>query len=116
MVVALITGKARLVTTIASEDQPSGRRLPLSCRRRQNHGMCFSSIVEQDRARLERDFKARPGLAAFTEEPAPKLSDAGHDRCIVSITNLDPWPWPAGTPSEDLHATLEQLERPYGEH
>jgi putative SOS response-associated peptidase YedK len=57
-------------------------------------------------------------FAAVTDEPPPEIAEAGHDRCIVPISdaNLDAWLSPEGLSSKILHEILEQRERPYYEH
>ncbi|WP_431276852.1 SOS response-associated peptidase family protein [Variovorax ureilyticus] len=57
-------------------------------------------------------------FAAITDEPPPEIAAAGHDRCIVPIRpeNIDAWLQPQGKSSADLHALLDDRERPYYEH
>jgi putative SOS response-associated peptidase YedK len=58
-------------------------------------------------------------FAAITDDPAPEIAAAGHDRCVIPIRHehMDAWLDPAT--SKDLkrmYAILDDRERPYYEH
>ncbi|MDQ3288818.1 MAG: SOS response-associated peptidase [Pseudomonadota bacterium] len=57
-------------------------------------------------------------FAAITDDPPPEVAAAGHDRCVVPIKpeNLDRWLDPSGSSVQNLHAILEDRQRPYYEH
>jgi len=57
-------------------------------------------------------------FAAVTDEPPAEVADAGHDRCIVPISdfNIAAWLDPLGRPDGDLFKILDERERPFYEH
>ncbi|AGG88785.1 SOS response-associated peptidase family protein [Rhodanobacter denitrificans] len=57
-------------------------------------------------------------FAAITDEPPPEVSDAGHDRCIVTVAeeNIDAWLNPTASTPVVLNALLDAADRPYFEH
>jgi putative SOS response-associated peptidase YedK len=54
-------------------------------------------------------------FAAITDDPPPEIAAAGHDRCIIPITeaNLDAWLNPDPMRLGAQHAILNDRERPY---
>jgi putative SOS response-associated peptidase YedK len=57
-------------------------------------------------------------MALITDEPPPEVSAAGHDRCPIQLTYDAALAWlsPQHVSKEQLHAILDQRERPYYEH
>lgn len=57
-------------------------------------------------------------FAAITDEPAPEVSAAGHDRLIINIKpqNVDAWLTPEGRSVGDLQAILSDKQLPYYDH
>lgn len=57
-------------------------------------------------------------FAAITDVPPPEVAATGHDRMIVNLraASLDAWLSPQGRSRAELHALLEDRERPYYEH
>jgi len=56
-------------------------------------------------------------FAAITDEPPAEVAAAGHDRMIVNLKpeSVDAWLSPAGRPTADLQALLEDRQKPYYE-
>lgn len=76
---------------------------------RQNSGMCFSAIVEQDLARLKKEFKANPDLGAFK-----KLFSrwASGEKIIIPRPMEDNFRFPAATADEaDIAAMVAEHRR-----
>jgi putative SOS response-associated peptidase YedK len=59
-----------------------------------------------------------PSVAAITDEPAPEVAAAGHDRTVINLTweAAINWLSPEGRSPEELQALLDQRQRPYYEH
>ena len=57
-------------------------------------------------------------FAAITDEPAPEVAAAGHDRTIIQIKpeNMDAWLTPEGRSVEELQAILDDRPETYYEH
>lgn len=57
-------------------------------------------------------------FAAITDEPAPEIAAAGHDRCIIPIKRelLNAWLDPNPKDLAAMHAILDDRDRPYYEH
>jgi putative SOS response-associated peptidase YedK len=57
-------------------------------------------------------------LPAITDEPPEEVAAAGHDRCVIPLTeaNLDAWLNPAGRATSELSRLLDDRSRPYYEH
>lgn len=57
-------------------------------------------------------------FAAITDDPPAEVAAAGHDRCIIPIKreNLKAWLNPDPPKIDELHAILEDRDRPYYEH
>ena len=57
-------------------------------------------------------------FAAITDDPAPEVAAAGHDRTIIQITpeNVDRWLMPEGRSIEELQAILDDRPEAYYEH
>ena len=57
-------------------------------------------------------------FAAITDEPPTEVRAAGHDRMIVNLqpANLQRWLTPTERSTGELHAILEDRQRPYYEH
>jgi putative SOS response-associated peptidase YedK len=54
-------------------------------------------------------------FAAITDEPAPEVAAAGHDRLIINIKteNVGAWLTPEGRSPEELQAILSDKQKPY---
>ena len=59
-----------------------------------------------------------PGIAAITDEPAPEVAAAGHDRTPINLSWDAALKWlsPEGRSVEELQALLDERQRPYYEH
>jgi len=57
-------------------------------------------------------------FAAITDEPAPEVAAAGHDRTIIQIKpeNMDAWLTPERRSIEELQAILDDRPHAYYEH
>ena len=57
-------------------------------------------------------------FAAITDEPAPEVAAAGHDRTIIQIKpeHIDAWLTPAGRSDAELQAILDDRPEAYYEH
>lgn len=57
-------------------------------------------------------------FAFITDEPPAEVAAAGHDRCISPIKpeNIDRWLQPEGQSLTEMHAILDDRERPYYAH
>jgi putative SOS response-associated peptidase YedK len=57
-------------------------------------------------------------FAAVTDEPPPEVGAAGHDRCPVNLKpeNIVAWLTPEGHTAAELHALLEDRQRPLYDH
>jgi putative SOS response-associated peptidase YedK len=57
-------------------------------------------------------------FTAITDEPPEEIAAAGHDRCVIPLTeaNLDAWLNPAGRTTSELARLLDEHSRPYYEH
>jgi putative SOS response-associated peptidase YedK len=57
-------------------------------------------------------------FAAVTDEPAPEVAAAGHDRTIIQIKpeNIDAWLRPEGNSMAELQAILDDRPEAYYEH
>jgi len=57
-------------------------------------------------------------FTAITDEPPEEVAAAGHDRCVIPLTeaNLDAWLNPAGLETSELYQLLDDRSRPYYEH
>jgi putative SOS response-associated peptidase YedK len=57
-------------------------------------------------------------FTAITDEPPAEVAAAGHDRCVIPLTevNIDAWLNPAGRPPSELYQLLDDRSRPYYEH
>ncbi len=57
-------------------------------------------------------------FAAITDEPPPEIAAAGHDRCVIPLTQEGARRWlsPAGSTAAQLDQLLDDRERPYYEH
>lgn len=57
-------------------------------------------------------------FAAITDEPAPEVAAAGHDRTIIQIKpeHIDAWLTPAGRSEAELQAILDDRPEAYYEH
>ncbi len=57
-------------------------------------------------------------FAAITDEPAPEVAAAGHDRTIIQIKpeHIDAWLTPEGRSVEELQAILDDRPEAYYEH
>ncbi len=57
-------------------------------------------------------------FAAITDDPAPEVAAAGHDRTIIQIKpeNVDRWLTPEGRSIEELQAILDDRPEAYYEH
>ncbi|MEO8011076.1 MAG: SOS response-associated peptidase family protein [Dokdonella sp.] len=57
-------------------------------------------------------------FAAITDEPPAEVAAAGHDRCIIPISeqNIDAWLNPQSHSLADLDAILDARARPFFEH
>lgn len=57
-------------------------------------------------------------FAAITDEPAPEVAAAGHDRTIIQIKpeNIDAWLRPEGKSAAELQAILNDRPEAYYEH
>ena len=57
-------------------------------------------------------------FAAITDEPAPEVAAAGHDRTIIQIKpeHIDAWLTPEGRSVEELQAILDDRPQAYYEH
>lgn len=90
------------------------RNTVLEFRPRPRHDMLVACLWSRWSAPGEPDLLS---FAAITDEPPAEVAAAGHDRCIVPIKpeNLDAWLSP-GTDLAQLHAILEDRDRPYYEH
>jgi putative SOS response-associated peptidase YedK len=57
-------------------------------------------------------------FTAITDEPPEEIAAAGHDRCVIPLTeaNLDAWLNPAGRATSELSRLLDDRSRPYYEH
>jgi len=57
-------------------------------------------------------------FAAITDEPAPEVAAAGHDRTIIQIKpeHLEAWLTPEGRSVEELQAILDDRPQAYYEH
>ena len=59
-----------------------------------------------------------PGVAAITDDPAPEVAAAGHDRTPINLTWEAALKWlsPEGRSDAELQALLDERQRPYYEH
>ncbi|MBD9437955.1 SOS response-associated peptidase family protein [Pseudoxanthomonas sp. PXM03] len=57
-------------------------------------------------------------FAAITDDPAPEVAAAGHDRTIIQIKpeHIEAWLTPEGRPAEELQAILDDRPQAYYEH
>lgn len=57
-------------------------------------------------------------FAAITDDPAPEVAAAGHDRTIIQIKSehMDAWLTPEGRSVEQLQAILDDRPETYYEH
>lgn len=57
-------------------------------------------------------------FAAITDEPAPEVAAAGHDRTIIQLAphNIDAWLQPEGRSIDALQAILDERPQAYYEH
>lgn len=57
-------------------------------------------------------------FAAVTDEPAPEVAAAGHDRTIIQIKpeHIDAWLTPQGRSEEELQAILGDRPQAFYEH
>jgi putative SOS response-associated peptidase YedK len=57
-------------------------------------------------------------FTAITDEPPEEVAAAGHDRCVIPLTeaNLDAWLNPEGRTISELSQLLDDRSRPYYEH
>jgi putative SOS response-associated peptidase YedK len=57
-------------------------------------------------------------FTAITDEPPVQIAAAGHDRCVIPLTdaNLDHWLNPAGRATSELSRMLDECSSPYYKH
>ena len=69
-------------------------------------------------AKWEGDGETLLSFGAITDEPPPEVAAANHDRFVVPIKpeHLEAWLNPQRHTIAELHAILDDRERPYYEH
>ena len=57
-------------------------------------------------------------FSAITDEPPEEVAAAGHDRCVIPLTetNLDAWLCPGALSKLELNRLLDDRSKPYYEH
>ena len=62
--------------------------------------------------------EAQLSFAAITDEPAPEVAEAGHDRTIIQIKSehLSAWLTPEGRSAEELQRILDDRPETHYEH
>ena len=57
-------------------------------------------------------------FTAITDEPPEEVAAAGHDRCVIPLSeeNVDAWLNPAGASAPALYRLLDERSKPYYQH
>ena len=57
-------------------------------------------------------------FSAITDEPPEEVAAAGHDRCVIPLSeeNVDAWLNPAGASAPELNRLLDERSKPYYQH